>query len=110
MISNISSAFHEYLRGLSDEQWAALVAEVRTPAGGAPSLAGVTQSRRPLPRLAPLVAYRRVPSCTGGPTHRRPTTRTLHPNSRRQPSRAWQRAPNCTTGATPRPPNSHPTN
>lgn len=42
MSNNVSGAFHEYLRGLTDEQWNALVAEVRTPAGGAPSLAEVT--------------------------------------------------------------------
>ncbi|MDO2968695.1 hypothetical protein [Mycobacteroides abscessus] len=53
MSNNVSGAFHEYLRGLSDEQWAALVAEVRTPAGGAPSLAGVTpESAPPQPSAA----------------------------------------------------------
>lgn len=49
MSNNVSSAFHEYLRGLSNEQWAALVAEVRTPTGGAPSLAEVTPDSAPPP-------------------------------------------------------------
>lgn len=53
MSNNVSSAFHDYLRSLPDEQWAALVAEVRPPAGGAPSLAKVTpESAPPSPSAA----------------------------------------------------------
>lgn len=52
MINNVSGAFHDYLRGLSDEQWNALVAEVRAPTGGAPSLAKVTPESAPPPSAA----------------------------------------------------------
>lgn len=46
-MSEIRSAFNDYLRSLSDEQWSTLVAEVRPPAGGAPSLAKVTPDSAP---------------------------------------------------------------
>ncbi|WP_255801414.1 hypothetical protein [Mycobacteroides abscessus] len=52
MNNNVSGAFHEYLRSLTDEQWNALVAEVRTPMGGAASLAKVTPESAPPPPSA----------------------------------------------------------
>ncbi|CPS10220.1 hypothetical protein [Mycobacteroides abscessus] len=51
-MSEIRSAFTDYLRSLSDEQWAALTAEVRTPVGGAPSLAEVTPESAASPPAA----------------------------------------------------------
>ncbi|MBN7412664.1 hypothetical protein [Mycobacteroides abscessus] len=52
MSNNIPDALRDYLRSLPDEQWTALVADVRTPAGGAPSLANVTPESAPPPPSA----------------------------------------------------------